>query len=69
MTSAFSWQNSISLCPASFRIPSPQLDLSKTLLKSAGKEMSPQTGGETLGGDGKVLYLDYCGGYCDVSTS
>jgi len=21
MTSAFSWQNSISLCPASFRIP------------------------------------------------
>ena len=46
-----------------------ELDLSKTLLKSAGKEMSPQTGGETLGGDGKVLYLDYCGGYCDVSTS
>ena len=25
MTSAFSWQNSISLCPASFRIPSPNL--------------------------------------------
>ena len=23
MTSAFSWQNSISLCPASFRIPRP----------------------------------------------
>ena len=25
MTSAFSWQNSISLCPASFRIPWPNL--------------------------------------------
>ena len=23
MTSAFSWQNSVSLCPASFRIPRP----------------------------------------------
>ena len=40
-----------------------------SFLKSAGREMSPQTGGETLGGDGKVLYLDYCGGFCDVSTS
>ena len=26
-TSAFSWQNSISLCPASFRIPSPNLSV------------------------------------------
>ena len=25
MTSVFSWQNSISLCPASFRIPRPNL--------------------------------------------
>ena len=25
MTSAFSWQNSVSLCPASFRIPRPNL--------------------------------------------
>ena len=25
MTSAFSWQNSLSLCPASFRIPRPNL--------------------------------------------
>ena len=25
MTSAFSWQNSISLCPASFRTPRPNL--------------------------------------------
>ena len=25
MTSAFSWQNSISLCPASLRIPRPNL--------------------------------------------
>ena len=25
MTSAFSWQKSISLCPASFRIPRPNL--------------------------------------------
>ena len=28
MTSAFSWQNSISLCPASFYIPSPNLPVS-----------------------------------------
>ena len=27
MTSAFSWQNSISLCPASFRIPRPKLSV------------------------------------------
>ena len=27
MTSAFSWQNSISLCPASFRIPRPNLPI------------------------------------------
>ena len=27
MTSAFSWQNSISLCPASFRIPRPNLSV------------------------------------------
>ena len=26
MTSAFSWQNSISLCPASFRIPRNSLE-------------------------------------------
>ena len=25
MTSVFSWQNSISLCPASFRVPRPNL--------------------------------------------
>ena len=31
--------------------------------------MSPQTGGETLGGNEKVLYLDYHGGYWGVSTS
>ena len=28
MTSAFSWQNSISLCPASFRTPRPNLPVS-----------------------------------------
>ena len=27
MTSAFSWQNSISLCPASFHIPRPNLTI------------------------------------------
>ena len=27
MTSAFSWQNSISLCPASFHIPRPNLPI------------------------------------------
>ena len=35
MTSAFSWQNSISLCPASFHIPRPNLtvdSLSPSLL-------------------------------------
>ena len=28
MTSAFSWQNSIGLCPASFHIPRPNLPVS-----------------------------------------
>ena len=32
MTSAFSWQNSISLCPASFRIPRPNLPVKYTYI-------------------------------------
>ena len=32
MTSAFSWQNSISLCPASFRIPRPNLPVTPGVL-------------------------------------
>ena len=37
MTSAFSWQNSISLCPASFCIPRPNLPVTpgvSTITKS-----------------------------------
>ena len=31
MISAFSWQNSISLCPASFRIPRPNLPVTPSV--------------------------------------
>ena len=34
MTSAFSWQNSVSLCPASFRIPRPNLPVTPGFLTS-----------------------------------
>ena len=37
MTSAFSWQNSISLCPASFRIPRPNL-YAQYIMRNAGLE-------------------------------
>ena len=30
MTNAFSWKNSISLCPASFRTPRPNLPVTRT---------------------------------------
>ena len=33
MTSAFSWQNSISLCPASFHIPRPNLPVTSHEIK------------------------------------
>ena len=33
MTSAFSWQNSISLCPASFHIPRPNLAVTRCFLQ------------------------------------
>ena len=32
MTSAFSWQNSISVCPASFHIPRPNLHVTPGVL-------------------------------------
>ena len=32
MTSAFSWQNSISLCPASFHTPRPNLPVTPVFL-------------------------------------
>ena len=35
MTSAFSWQNSISLCPASFRIPRPNLPVTPAVSLAA----------------------------------
>ena len=34
MTSAFPWQNSISLCPASFSIPRPNLPVTPGFLTS-----------------------------------
>ena len=52
MTSAFSWQNSISLCPASFRIPRPNMSslvaqtvkhlstMRETWVRSLGREDS-----------------------------
>ena len=36
MTSAFSWQNSISLCPASFRISRPNLPVTPGVSYSPG---------------------------------
>ena len=41
MTSAFSWQNSVSLCPASFRIPRPNLPVTP--------DVSPGVSGEGNG--------------------
>ena len=39
MTSAFSWQNSVSLCPASFHIPRPNLPVTPGVsrLPAAGR--------------------------------
>ena len=51
MTSAFSWQNSISLFPASFRIPRPNLPV------------TPGVWGQCLSGDllvGPVLMVGEC---------
>ena len=41
MTSAFSWQNSISLCPASFCIPRPNTLESITTNKASGGDGIP----------------------------
>ena len=43
MTSAFSWQNSISLCPASFRTPRPNLPVTydiyaEYIMRNAGMD-------------------------------
>ena len=48
MTSAFSWQNSISLCPASFCIPSLKLNSKKTKIMASGPITSWQIDGETV---------------------
>ena len=61
MTSAFSWQNSISLCPASFRIRRPnlkvkeesesvglKLNIQKTKIMASGPITSWQIDGETV---------------------
>ena len=60
MTSAFSWQNSISLCPASFRIRRPnlkvkeesesvglKLNIQKTKIMASGPITSWEIDGET----------------------
>ena len=46
MPSAFSWQNSISLCPASFHIPKPNMPVTsgakfRLKLKKVGKTTRP----------------------------
>ena len=55
MTSAFSWQNSISLCPASFHIPRPNLpvtpgnrEIQKTKILASGPTTSWEIDGETV---------------------
>ena len=61
MTSAFSWQNSISLCPASFRIRRPnlkvkeesesvglKLNIQKTKIMASGPITSWLINGETV---------------------
>ena len=55
MTSAFSWQNSISLCPASFHIPRPNLpvtpgnrEIQKTKILTSGPTTSWEIDGETV---------------------
>ena len=48
MTSAFSWQNSISLCPASFRIPCLKLNIQKTKIMASGLITSWEIDGETV---------------------
>ena len=48
MTSVFSWQNSISLCPASFRIPGLKLNIQKMKIKASGPITSWDIDGETV---------------------
>ena len=48
MTSAFSWQNSISLCPTSFRIPCLKLNIQKTKIMASGPITSWEIDGETV---------------------
>ena len=45
MTSAFTWQNSISLCPASFRIPRPKLPVipgNQAVIRSGDDSIRPR---------------------------
>ena len=48
MTSSFSWQNSISLCPASFRIPGLKLNIQKMKIMASGPITSWEIFGETV---------------------
>ena len=48
MTSSFSWQNSISLCPASFRIPGLKLNIQKMKIMASGTITSWQIDGEIV---------------------
>ena len=43
MTSAFSWQNSVSLCPASFCIPRPNLTVTPGISGYLDTFQSPMT--------------------------
>ena len=69
MTSAFSWQNSISLCPASFRIRRPnlkvkeesesvglKLNIQKTKIMASGPITSWEIDGETVGNNVRLYF-------------
>ena len=53
MTSAFSWQNSISLCPASFRIPRPNLPVISSIQSAKTRP------GADCGSDHELLIVKF----------
>ena len=62
MTSAFSWQISISLCPASFCTPSPNLPV------TPGVSFFPFFKYKFIYFNWRLITLQYCIGFCHTST-